>query len=182
MSKTVIPGKRTVFLGIDPGISGAVAAVSDAGIVIAVADTPSILVKKGPKNRNVYMASGMVDILADIQAKENVRAVALENVHAMPGQGVTSMFSMGMGFGIWLGILAALKLPHDRIEPVVWKRAMGIPSGTDKSGSVTRALQLFPEASRDLQRKKDHGRAEALLLAEYLRRTVTAGLLPPGRA
>ena len=81
----------------------------------------------------------------------------------MPGQGVSSTWTTGYGFGVWLGVLAALALPHTRVRPAIWKRAMGL--GKDKEQARLRAIQLFPSA--DLRRKKDHGRAEALLLAWY---------------
>ena len=97
----------------------------------------------------------------------------------MPGQGVTSMFSMGMGFGIWLGILAALRIPVTRVEPLRWKKEMGIAGGAEKGASVVRALQLFP-ACRDLTRQYKrggvmldtylHGRADALLISDWGRR------------
>jgi hypothetical protein len=85
----------------------------------------------------------------------------------MPGQGVRSMFTCGLGLGVWLGILAAVALPHTRIRPHIWKKALGL--GQDKEASRLRAMQLFPSA--ELRRKKDHGRAEALLLALYGQRS-----------
>jgi crossover junction endodeoxyribonuclease RuvC len=81
----------------------------------------------------------------------------------MPGQGVRSMFTCGLGLGVWLGVLAALKLPYTRVRSSVWKRALGL--GKDKEQARLKAMQLFPTAS--LRHKKDHGRAEALLLAWY---------------
>ena len=84
----------------------------------------------------------------------------------MPGQGTRSMFTVGVGFGAWLGLLAALQIPYTRVRPGVWKKAEGL--GPDKEQARLRAQQLFPGA--DLQRKRDHGRAEALLLAWWGRR------------
>jgi len=81
----------------------------------------------------------------------------------MPGQGVRSMFTIGVGHGLFLGILAAVGLPYTRVRPAIWKRTLGL--GKDKEASRLRAQQLYPGA--DLRRKKDHGRAEALLLAWY---------------
>ena len=94
----------------------------------------------------------------------NDASVAIEESQSMPGQGVRSMFTIGLGFGVWLGILAALELPFTRVRPALWKTAIGL-RGKDKEASRLRAQQLFPTA--DLRRKKDHGRAEALLLALY---------------
>ena len=81
----------------------------------------------------------------------------------MPGQGTRSMFQVGLGMGVWLGLIAALGLAHTRIRPAVWKRRLGLSS--DKQRCRLRAMQLFPTA--DLRHKKDHGRAEALLLGYY---------------
>ena len=89
--------------------------------------------------------------------------VIIEEAQAMPGQGTRSMFTIGLGFGVRLGILATLGLAHTRIRPGVWKRALGL-SG-DKEQARLRAMQLFPGADRRL--RKHHGRAEALLLAWY---------------
>lgn len=155
------------FLGIDPGLSGAIALIDGKGKLITLHDTPTITVKRGQKNKNEYLIGHMVTILKSMRSFGNVHC-AIENIHSMPGQGVTSMFSMGTGFGMWLGMLAALEIPHTRIEPVIWKRAMKIPGGSEKSASIVIAQRLFPRAS--LQRKKDHGRADAILLAEHLRR------------
>ena len=87
----------------------------------------------------------------------------IEEAQAMPGQGTRSMFTIGLGFGVWLGILATLGLAHTRIRPGVWKRALGL-SG-DKEQARLRAMQLFPGA--DLRLRKHHGRAEAILLGYY---------------
>ena len=89
--------------------------------------------------------------------------VVIEESQAMPGQGTRSMFTTGYGMGIWVGILATLELPYTSVRPSVWKRSLAL--GKDKEASRLRAMQLFPGA--DLRRKKDHGRAEALLLAYY---------------
>jgi crossover junction endodeoxyribonuclease RuvC len=89
--------------------------------------------------------------------------VLIEESQAMPGQGVRSTWTTGYGYGLWLGVLGALGLAHTRIRPAVWKRRLGLTS--DKEQARLRAQQLFPSA--DLRRKRDHGRAEALLLAWY---------------
>jgi crossover junction endodeoxyribonuclease RuvC len=155
-----------IYIGIDPGLSGAIAVIDEHGKVVSLNDTPTLAVKKGKGTKHVYVESAMATLLEGGLRHDSI--VILENVHAFPGQGVTSMFSLGVGVGIWRGIIAALKLPVEFVEPAVWKRAMGIPTGSDKSVSIVHAAQLFPGA--DLKRKKDHGRADALLIAEYSRR------------
>jgi crossover junction endodeoxyribonuclease RuvC len=96
----------------------------------------------------------------------------IEEAQAMPGQGVRSMFTIGVGFGVWLGLLATLDIPYTRVRPSVWKPSMGL-RGQDKEAARLRAQQLFPQA--DLRHKRDHGKAEALLLAEYGRRAIGHG-------
>jgi len=81
------------------------------------------------------------------------------------------MFSMGHGLGLWEGIISALGLPYELVTPQKWKKAILIGVGDGKGASIVRALQLFPQVAEELHRKKDHGRAEALLLAAYLRET-----------
>jgi len=160
-----------IYVGIDPGLSGAVAVIDHKGNMVALDDTPTLTVKKAKGHKRVYVESQMVSILERLS--KNVRLVGIENVHAMPGQGVTSMFSMGSGFGLWLGILAALRMPYEKIEPAKWKREMGITSGSDKSASIVCASHLFPTASFRKDRGRVDtmdGRADALLLAEWLRR------------
>jgi len=89
--------------------------------------------------------------------------VVIEESQSMPGQGVRSYFTIGLGFGVWLGILSALGLAYTRVRPAVWKRHLGLTS--DKGQARLRAQQLFAQA--DLRLRKHHGRAEALLLAHY---------------
>lgn len=163
--------ERVIFIGIDPGLSGAVASIDGNGGLISVQDVPTILVQRAKGKRHAYLEGAMLTLLRDISGDPLAHhvQVILENVHAMPGQGVTSMFTMGEGIGLWRMAIAALSLPLTRAEPTVWKREMGV-AGSDKGKSVIRALQLFPTAAQHLTRVKDHGRAEALLLAEWGRR------------
>jgi crossover junction endodeoxyribonuclease RuvC len=178
-----------LFAGIDPGLTGAVAALDEDGRLIFAQDTPIIEVKRGKtakgneKTRHLYLPAAMASVLVenlfqDVDRPNNV-IVGIENVHSMPAQGVSSMFSLGRGLGLWEGIVAALRLPVEMIEPAVWKRAMGIPAGSDKSGSIELALRLFPSAP--VKRKRDNGRADAILLAEFCRRKHTGSVSAPRR-
>lgn len=144
-----------IFIGIDPGKTGAVAILSDT---ISIKDTPDTL-------------QGMVECL---KHQEDAH-VFIEKVHAMPGQGVVSMFTFGQNFGTWLGILAALGLSHTLVAPQTWKKEMLADLPKEKSSAVTRVLQLYPKLSDKFTRKKDHGRADALLIAEYGKRKVYGG-------
>lgn len=165
-----------LYVGIDPGLSGAVAVIDEKKNVIGCWDTPVIEVKKGKKKHREYVITEMASILSallveDKKACFDVQVAGLEHVHAMPKQGVHSMFQMGMGLGVWMGIVAALGLPMEQVTPQAWKKSMmGVGIGNDKGASIVQAVRLFPKASNLLSRKKDHGRAEALLIAEYFRR------------
>ena len=164
------------FIGIDPGMQGAVAMIDSRGNVVSVQDTPVLIVKKGKGSRTKYVESQMATILNNMRFTSGVPGeieAIIENVHAMPKQGVTSSFSFGVGFGIWIGILAALRIPYRKVEPTVWKKAVGISAGSSKNASIIRAQQMFPGVSfrKDKGRVDTlDGRADALLLAEYLRK------------
>ena len=150
-----------MYIGIDPGLSGAMAALSDDGSLMALQDTPVLTLKVARGTRHEYDCPGMAGLLIPYAGAG--LHVIIEEAQAMPGQGTRSMFTIGLGFGLWLGILAALGLPYTRIRPAVWKRSLGLTS--DKEASRLRAMQLYPTA--DLRHKKDHGRAESLLIAWY---------------
>lgn len=182
------------FIGIDVGLSGAIAMIDHPAAEVKDVPTFTFTTKNakaasGKRVRNRYDPAGMVSILDGFTAwamtgpaqtphgGKLVRGdmlVVLENVHAMPKQGVTSTFSTGMGMGMWLGILAALNLPFELVEPVVWKRRYGL-LGTDKAAARPKAAQLFPSLASSLTRAKDHGRADALLLAAYGRDVLRGG-------
>lgn len=150
-----------MHIGIDPGLSGAVAILDVHGALVGVFDTPVLTLATSRGTKLEYDVPGLVALLTPYAGAQ--AHVTLEESQAMPGQGVRSMFMVGVGFGVWLALLAALALPHTRVRPAIWKRALGL--GKDKEASRLRAMQLFPGA--DLRRKKDHGRAEALLLAYW---------------
>ncbi len=152
----------TKHIGVDPGLGGAVAILDETSGVVGLYDTPTLTLKASRGTRHEYDLPAMVRLLKPY-AGHNAHAV-IEESQAMPHQGVKSMFTIGLGFGAWLAILAALEIPYERVRPTVWKRALKLP-GKDKEAARLRAQQLFPGA--DLQRKKDHGRAEALLLAHW---------------
>ncbi len=149
-------------IGIDPGLQGAVAIIDPAGALVALHDTPTLTLRTTRGSKCEYDVPGLVALLAPYAGPQ--AHVVLEEAQAMPGQGVRSMFTCGLGFGVWLGLLGAVGIPYSRVRPQVWKKALSLP-GKDKEQARLRAMQLFPGA--DLRRKRDHGRAEALLLAVY---------------
>lgn len=157
-----------VWVGIDPGLSGALAVITNSGRYIFL-DTPTVAVGKKSKRQMNLIAtrSALVKIKNHAQQENTELHVTLERVSSMPGQGVTSMFNFGMGFGMWQGLLAALEIPYSLVAPVTWKRQMMPDMQKEKGASIQRVGQLFPEAAKQLTRKKDHGKADALLLAAY---------------
>ena len=146
-------------VGIDPGLSGAIAHMYDG--VIITADMPIFeVIKAKKKQREVDTVQ-----LATIIANFNPAMIVLEKVHAMPGQGVTSMFNFGRAFGAVEGVVGALRIPITHVTPQRWKSALRLSS--DKGESRRRATQLFPASADQWTRVKDDGRAEAALLAWY---------------
>ena len=167
-----------IFIGIDPGLDGAIAAITSKGTLLGVWDTPTAKVtigtktKKGNKRvKRVYLISAMVDLLEKYKDRRVV--VYIEYVRAMPGQGVTSMFSMGHGLGVWDGIIGALRMSTESVTPVKWRRTMlGPNAGKGKGANMIAASRLVPKASKYITKKKHDGRADAILIAEYARRIV----------
>ena len=157
-----------IYIGIDPGLNGAVGVVFDAMKDPVVYDTPTMVIS-GVKDKRVYNTAAMALLLKPFSTIDNV-LVVLESVHSMPKQGVASSFSFGQGLGMWQGIIAALGLPLEMPSPQRWKKEMLADQGKDKDASRFKAIHLFPSLASQLYRKKDDGRAEALLLAEYGRR------------
>jgi crossover junction endodeoxyribonuclease RuvC len=167
-----------IYIGIDPGLSGAVAIIEDGWqktelihdeVPIKIVDTPTLEVESNGKVRNKYNTSAMAAILQPF-FHINACMVILESVHSMPSQGVASSFTFGEGLGMWKGIIAAFGLPLEMVSPQRWKKEMLADQGKDKDASRFKAIQIFPELASQLSRKKDDGRAEALLMAEYGRR------------
>jgi crossover junction endodeoxyribonuclease RuvC len=150
-----------MMLGIDPGLAGAVAVVDPAGALVAVHDTPTLTLHVARGTRHDYDVPGMCALLAPYAGAG--LHVVIEASQAMPGQGVRSTFSTGYGYGLWVGILAAMQVLYTPVRPAVWKQAFSL--GKNKEQARLRAQQLFPDA--DLRLRKHHGRAEALLLAHW---------------
>ena len=146
-------------VGIDPGLSGAIAHMYD-GVIVTV-DMPIFEVIKAKKKQREVDAVQLSTIIANF----NPSMIVLEKVHAMPGQGVTSMFNFGRAFGAVEGVVGALRIPITHVTPQRWKSARGLSS--DKGESRRRATQLFPASADQWTRVKDDGRAEAALLAWY---------------
>lgn len=148
-----------MIIGIDPGITGAVAILNDDGSFHGVFDMPVIQ----PGKRKRINSSGLARLIEE-NMSEFVAVAYIEQVGAMPGQGTASMFSFGHAAGVADGVLAALSIPIEYVTPQTWKKNYSL-NGKDKEASRAKGIQLYPQAS--LARKKDVGRAEAILIARY---------------
>lgn len=147
-----------MIIGIDPGNTGAIVMLDETGAVVEIHDMP--LMANGTKQQ--VNPAELRNILSPWAA--HVEMAYLEKVGAMPGQGVASMFNFGMGFGVIQGVIAALGIPVKLVAPQSWKKRAGL-IGKDKDNARTLAQQLYPSAP--LGRKKDIGRADAILIARF---------------
>lgn len=143
-----------IYIGVDPGKKGGVAIIDGDGVKVYAWDDQAF-----------------VNVMAATMNKGKCVA-AVEKVGAMPGQGVTSMFSFGQSFGFILGVLTAFGIGYQLVSPTLWKREFGLLH-TEKQASVDVAKRLFPGVSllpTERCRKESDGMSDSLLLAEYARR------------
>ena len=154
-----------LIIGIDPGISGSICFFQD-GKVIDVVEMPTMT--EGKKNKKQVNGSQIFnEISARINRIENKDIkVVVEQVSAMPGQGVTSMFNFGQSFGILKGICSAMQLPIYFVRPAKWKKYFNLIN-SEKDASRSRAIEIFPYFSSHLSRKKDSNKADAILIASF---------------
>ena len=154
-----------LIIGIDPGIKGAICILKD-GVVIDVFDMPVMPV--GKKNKSQVNGSQIYNEIQKVienKDKQDIKVV-IEQVSAMPGQGVTSMFNFGQSYGVLKGIFSAMQIPMDFISPVKWKKHYNLIN-TQKDSSRTKAIEFFPYISSKLSRKKDANKADAILIASF---------------
>ncbi len=154
-----------LVIGIDPGISGSISFLED-GKIIEVIEMPTMA--EGKKNKRQVNGSQIYnEILKMVKKfeKSDVRVV-IEQVSAMPGQGVTSMFNFGQSFGILKGICSAMQLPMYFVRPSKWKKYFNLIN-SEKDASRTRAIEIFPYFSSQLSKKKDSNKADAILIASF---------------
>ena len=154
-----------LIIAIDPGISGSICFFQD-GEIQDVIEMPTMT--EGKKNKKQVNGSQIFnEILERIKKmdKKNIKVV-IEQVSAMPGQGVTSMFNFGQSFGILKGICSAMQLPMYFVRPTKWKKYFNLIN-SEKDASRTRAIQIFPYFSKELSRKKDSNKADAILIASF---------------
>jgi crossover junction endodeoxyribonuclease RuvC len=156
-----------IIIGIDPGISGAISIIENKKI-LEVYDTPTMI--DGKKNKKQINSAQVTNIIKERLNPGKEVIVVVEQVNAMPGQGVTSMFNFGQSFGVIKGICAALSLPIYFVRPTKWKKHFNLIK-TNKDASRTKVIEAYPEISSKLHRKKDSNRADAILIALYFNDT-----------
>ena len=158
-----------IIVGIDPGIAGAICFFS-SGNVIDVIDMPTMA--EGKKNKKQVNGRQIYNEIMLIKNKfiNEKMSVIVEQVYAMPGQGVTSMFNFGQSFGVIKGICSAMELPIFYVRPAKWKKHFNLIN-SEKDASRTKAIEMFPRISNKLSRKKDNNKADAILIAQYFENT-----------
>ena len=156
-----------IIFGIDPGISGAISILENKK-VIDVFDMPTMI--EGKKNKKQlngpYLAKIIKGYIQDKKLINEEFVVIVEQVSAMPGQGVTSMFNFGQSYGVIKGICSALLLPIYFVRPTKWKKHYNLIN-TNKDASRTKAIEIYPDISSQLSRKKDLNKADSILIARY---------------
>ena len=158
-----------LIIGIDPGISGSICFFED-GKINDVVEMPNMTEgKKNKKQVNGAQIFHEISIRIKDQKKENIKVI-IEQVSAMPGQGVTSMFNFGQSFGILKGICSAMQLSMFFVRPAKWKKYFNLIN-SEKDASRTRAIEIFPYFSSELSRKKDSNKADAILIARFYHET-----------
>ena len=158
-----------LIIGIDPGISGAICFFQN-GVITDVIDMPSMA--DGKKNKRQINSQQVFNEISEriinIPKKEII--VVIEQVSAMPGQGVTSMFNFGQSFGVLKGICSAMQLSMYFVRPAKWKKYYGLIK-TEKDASRTKVIEIFPYISSKLSKKKDSNKADAVLIANFFNNT-----------
>ena len=158
-----------LIIGIDPGITGSICFFKD-GKIIDVVEMPNMA--EGKKNkRQVNGAQIYNEITSRIKniEKKDIKVV-IEQVSAMPGQGVTSMFNFGQSFGVLKGMCSAMQLPMYFVRPAKWKKYFNLIK-SEKDASRTKAIEVFPYFSSQLSKKKDSNKADAILISSYFYET-----------
>lgn len=158
----------TRIIGVDPGLSGAVAIYDTETGAAETHPMPVHQLARGGKNKREIDLHGLAALIVG----NRIGHAFVEQVGAMPGQGTASMFAFGKAYGVVLGVLAAAGVPMTLVPPQRWKKALGVPAAKD--GARARASQLLPDAAHQWVKSKDDGRAEAALIALYGARAAEA--------
>lgn len=152
-----------IIIGIDPGLSGGIA-VLDNNKVLELFDMP--VMADGKKNKKQLNSALLAKLIKEKISNSSESAVIVEQVNAMPGQGVTSMFNFGQTFGAIKGICATLELPIFFVRPSKWKKHFELINSS-KDASRTKAIEMYPHLAEKLSKKKDVNKSDAILIARF---------------
>tara|TARA_Y100000816_G_C25830355_1_gene434254 strand:+ start:109 stop:600 length:492 start_codon:yes stop_codon:yes gene_type:complete len=152
-----------IVVGIDPGLNGAIAVLQDKK-VLSITDMP--VMADGKKNKRQLNNAQLAEILRKNTSEGDEISIVVEQVNAMPGQGVTSMFNFGQTFGAIKGVCAALQLPIFFVRPSKWKKYFELINSS-KDSSRTKAIEMYPNLSDQLAKKKDVNKSDAILIARF---------------
>tara|TARA_B100000242_G_C42824806_1_gene383269 strand:- start:38 stop:529 length:492 start_codon:yes stop_codon:yes gene_type:complete len=155
------------IIGIDPGLSGAIAVLED-NKVLGIYDMP--VMAEGKKSKRQLNSAQLVSIIKQNTYSNDEIAIVVEQVNAMPGQGVTSMFNFGQTFGAIKGVCAALELPIFFVRPIKWKKHFELLNSS-KDASRTKVIEMYPALSNQLSKKKDVNKSDAILIARFYSET-----------
>ena len=158
-----------LIIGIDPGISGGIC-FFEIVEVKDIFDMPTMAYgKKNKKQINGPQFYNEISSRLKNYSKKDI-FVVIEQVSAMPGQGVTSMFNFGQSCGVVKGVCSAMQLSVHYVRPAKWKKYFNLLK-TEKEASRSKAIEIFPYISSQLSRKKDSNKADAILIASYFNNT-----------
>ena len=158
-----------LIIAIDPGITGSICFFEN-GKIIDLVEMPNMAEgKKNKKQVNGAQIYNEIFLRIKDLEKKDIKVV-IEQVSAMPGQGVTSMFNFGQSFGALKGICSAMQLPMYFVRPAKWKKYFNLIN-SEKDASRTKAIQIFPYISAQLSKKKDSNKADAILIASFFHET-----------
>ena len=155
------------IFGIDPGLSGGLE-ILENNKVKEMFDMP--VMSDGKKNKRQLNSAFLVQIVKDNIEDIEDTVMVVEQVNAMPGQGVTSMFNFGQTFGAIKGICAALSLPIFFVRPAKWKKHFELINSS-KDASRTKVIEMYPSIAEKLSKKKDVNKSDAILIARYYSET-----------
>ena len=153
-----------IIIGIDPGLSGGIAVLDNNKKVLELFDMP--VMADGKKNKKQLNSALLAKLIKESTSNTSESAVIVEQVNAMPGEGVTSMFNFGQTFGAIKGICATLELPIFFVRPSKWKKHFELINSS-KDASRTKAIEMYPHLAEKLSKKKDVNKSDAILIARF---------------
>ena len=156
-----------IIFGIDPGVNGAISILNNKK-VLDFYEMPTMI--DGKKNKRQVNGAQVANIIKEKLSEKDEIVMVVEQVNAMPGQGVTSMFNFGQSFGVIKGVCAALQIPIYFVRPLTWKKHFNLLK-TNKDASRTKVIEIYPEISDKVSKKKDSHKADAILIARYFNDT-----------